>query len=435
MPIILFLTHQLGGGIQKHINELRSLLSDRALILTLRPGLIPHYYQLEVPYDTNIKILYFRCHESIDDLVNALRYLGVSKLHYHHLMGFAPSIWFLHKTLGVSYDVTIHDYFFVCPQINLTDEAGRYCGEQGTQQCELCLARRRHTAGLEIVSWRNRSAALLEGAERVFVPSMDTANRMSRYIPRANLVLAPHPDIQFAWRSRVVEPQRILHNEPLRVVCIGVTAISKGLRVLEECAVQANSSNFPLQFHLLGEPDYKISRKALACLKVHGFYKDEALEQMIIEIRPHIAWFPATCPETYSYALSGALSLGIPIICSDLGSFPDRLAKCTNAWIIPWSISPTEMNNIFLKIRNSCTSDVSYLKKINNCQFIFNKKFCYSIDYLMKTERPSLISDAFSHNLTSLENKFSKPGISYKLHEKKTILLKSAARLLRSICR
>ena len=42
--------------------------------------------------------------------------------------------------LGCAYDVTVHDYSYFCPRIDLIDEAGRYCGEPDIQTCGRCIA-------------------------------------------------------------------------------------------------------------------------------------------------------------------------------------------------------------------------------------------------------------------------------------------------------
>ncbi len=70
------------------------------------------------------------CKESIsvnidngyDDLLRLLRFLGISHIHFHHLMGIPEQIKTLHLDLKCSYDVTIHDYFIINGNPSLTDK-------------------------------------------------------------------------------------------------------------------------------------------------------------------------------------------------------------------------------------------------------------------------------------------------------------------------
>ena len=52
---------------------------------------------------------------------------------------------------------------------------------------------------------------------------------------------------------------------------------------------------------------------------------------------PDVFWFPAQVPETYSYTLSLAMTTGLPIVASDLGALPERLAHYPQVVIVPWN--------------------------------------------------------------------------------------------------
>ena len=52
-------------------------------------------------------------HTDYELLVSLLRDLRVGRVHFHHSMGLPPRTWLLPSSLGVSYDVTIHDYYML----------------------------------------------------------------------------------------------------------------------------------------------------------------------------------------------------------------------------------------------------------------------------------------------------------------------------------
>ncbi|MBP1178307.1 hypothetical protein [Methylobacterium sp. PvR107] len=55
---------------------------------------------------------------------------------------------------------------------------------------------------------------------------------------------------------------------------------------------------------------------------------------------PDLVWYPAQCPETWSYTLTAALRLNLPVLCSDIGAFTERLAGVAHGRTFPWDAAP-----------------------------------------------------------------------------------------------
>ena len=126
-PTILMLSHDLGGGVRRHITDLVERTAGKANCLLLEstargaalsvPSL-PGHPELALPAE--------RCR----DLVVVLQSAGVTRVHIHHLMSMDIDVRALLHRLGVPFDVTVHDYFAICPQVNLLPwPQGAYCGE------------------------------------------------------------------------------------------------------------------------------------------------------------------------------------------------------------------------------------------------------------------------------------------------------------------
>ena len=108
LPVILMISHDLGGGVRRHIDTLVERIGDSAHVLLLEatdrgaclsvPSL-PHHPTLTLPA------------ERIDDLVLLLRSMNVSRVHIHHLLGMDMDIRALIHRLGLPFDVTVHDYY------------------------------------------------------------------------------------------------------------------------------------------------------------------------------------------------------------------------------------------------------------------------------------------------------------------------------------
>jgi GT2 family glycosyltransferase/2-polyprenyl-3-methyl-5-hydroxy-6-metoxy-1,4-benzoquinol methylase/glycosyltransferase involved in cell wall biosynthesis len=333
LPAVLFVSHAGGGGTERHLRELAAALGGRSNVLLLRPAQGAEV-ALEWLRDGEGFELRFALPQQFDALVQALRALAVAHLHYHHLQGHADCVRQLPAALGATHDVTVHDFHAACPQVTLSDEIGRYCGEYGTQQCEGCLSRRPAPTNASIERWRDGFRPLLAGARQVLAPSDDAAIRIRRYFPDAPLRYAPHLDVNEPPRppqSRLLGGQR-----PLRVVVIGAISQIKGADLLEATAALASQRGSRLDFHLLGYAYKPLRTQPETRLTVHGEYREEQLAPLLAAIDADVAWFPALWPETYSYTLSAALLARLPVVASDLGAFPERLSERPWTWICPW---------------------------------------------------------------------------------------------------
>ncbi|HKE38314.1 MAG TPA: glycosyltransferase [Casimicrobiaceae bacterium] len=335
--LLLFITHGWGGGIRRHMNELAAMIADRCDVLFLEPG-AGDTVKLSWPKAGEGFALYYELPRDMRELVSCLRELGLARLHFHHVHGLPRAVLDLPGAIGVPYDCTLHDYYSICPQYHLVTEDGRYCGEPDTVGCTACLTRRPGLWGLDIVAWRGAFGTLLRGADRVFAPSRDVAQRISRYFPDVKATVMPHPEAEISAFRRVT-----------RVVTLGNLSPDKGLDVVAACAADARKRDLPLSFRVLGPTTKPLPQWPGVALSTHGQYAEGDLPLLIGAERPDVIWFPAQVPETYSYTLSTALASGAAIVASALGAFPERLAGYSRALLVPWNATPAEWNDALLK--------------------------------------------------------------------------------------
>ena len=71
------------------------------------------------------------------------------------------------------------------------------------------------------------------------------------------------------------------------------------------------------------------------------------------EIAPDVVWFPALWPETYSYTLSIALHLGLPVVVPDIGAFVERVQDRPHSAICPWNKSAAQWREFWLRVAQS----------------------------------------------------------------------------------
>lgn len=315
----------------------------------------------------------------------------------------------LPEVLGVPYDYTAHDYFSFCPQITLTSAASRYCGEPDADGCGQCLQIRPSPGGESILNWRKRYRVFLEGAARVFVPAPSVEARLRRHFPSANIVLAPHPEASGATDRRRPEWTHKCGN--LKVVVLGALNAIKGADLLEECAIDAASRDLPIEFHLLGYAYRHVSSPANR-LAVHGRYRDADLPLLLQKLAPHVAWFPAQWPETYSYTLSAALRAGLPVASTNLGAIPDRLAGRDLSWALPWESGALAWNDFLMRLRSD---PVSCHGELVPSAARAAKPFSYADDYLVADDHTA-VSTAASVAPPGIAGRFDSYRSPFRVH-------------------
>jgi len=326
LPTVLMVTHGLGGGVGRHVRALVRQLAGTANCLmlessargaTLSVPALPGHPTLSLP------------DERAGDLLLLLRSCNVARVHIHHAMGLDGLLRDLIHALGVPFDMTVHDYYALCPQVNLLPWADGYsCGEPGPAGCNACIADRPTHAARDILSWRGSHAWQFLEADRVICPSEDVRARLARHgVAHRTVVAAHEPVAGGPWPLAVPR----LRGRRLRVAVLGVLAEQKGAQAVIALA-EANDPS--IEIHLVGYPERALPEPAGQRIHATGAYAEADLAKLLARTAPHVVWFPAQWPETYSYTLTAALEAGLPVVASRIGAFPERLAGRPLTWLV-----------------------------------------------------------------------------------------------------
>ena len=367
---LLHICHNYGGGTLQHIRELGALSEERWIhwILRVVGGNIVRLEWATAPSS-------FVDIDSENDLAflwNVLKYLGVAKLHVHHISGMPREVLAFASGSGLEYDVTLHDYYFIGANPTLTDREGSYKEIDGIPETITYLS------PSELASWQETQAAFLENAERVICPSEATRRIYQRYYSTLNYVVAPHADSEkdFPYPDVSVEPI----DGNVKILVLGALSREKGADVLEAVSKKLSDS-VNLEFVLLGYA----YRQLHGSIRVLGGYKDRDADDLLRREAPHIIWLPALWPETYSYTLSIALRSGRPILAPNLGAFPERLAKRP----LTRTYSPS------LGVPATMSTLLAFVKEVSEVQVrtpyswkqAFRRSTFYQFDYLENEPR------------------------------------------------
>lgn len=344
-PVTLIVGHHLGGGTEKHFVDLAKNLAPDVFSLILAPveGIANRVILRAVEPGDEFELA-VDLPEQRAFLTKLLESFGVSRVHIHHLIGLPESVRQVIRDLGVAHDFTVHDYYAICPQINLAID-GRYCGEPDSGACNVCIAHRPSHGAKDIDWWRAKHAWAIDDADRVICPSHDVEQRIRRYRPAAKTIVASHERVV----SAPVKPVELKSDEPLRVVMLGWLAKHKGGPLVAECVRLAKQQKLPIHFHLIGRSVEPIAESDV--YSETGEYADEDIQRLISEAKPHLIWLSSTWPETYSYTLSAALVAGVPVVVPNLGAFPERVSNRAWSWVVPWDRGAVGMLGFFEEVR------------------------------------------------------------------------------------
>ncbi len=347
-PTMLLIVHSLGGGTERQVGELIAANIDLLNIVLLRTS--ASNLQITVPsMPTHVPLELGS--DEYEKIVDILRAFGISRVHIHQVLGHEVLIRMLIDELAIPFDITVHDYYAICPQIHLIWQGlgERYCGELGVEQCNRCIADNRPFGAVDIVNWRTSHTWLLDKADRVICPSIDTKRRIQKYHPQANCIVAPHEPVRSATWS--VHPRRIVDDERLCIVIIGYLTARKGREIVKSCIAECNKLRF--EFRLIGVTDPPFGTETAEKLRETGVYLEADLADHVKALAPHVIWFPAAWPETYSYTLTAAIDSGLPIVSSKIGAFPERLEGRPWTWLVDADATPSEWLATFESVRDS----------------------------------------------------------------------------------
>lgn len=311
--VMVHVLHGWGGGTEKHVNELCAQLEREGTICII---IHPHADDPNKFIIRNSSTVWFS-NLSVYDVITKIIFYNPNFVHYHHVIDVQQEILELHDILQVPYFITIHDYFMVCPRINMITYNNVYCGAVKTPEiCNKCIKDLGKHGSIHqftsIEDWRSKFSKFLQGANLVIAPSQDVYNKIHSYFPDLTISIKRHSNYIEQVDNRTKFLPSIDTN--VRVLLLGAFGVHKGSRVILEAANYAKLHGIPLEFIIIGYTDIDSELLNVGNITITGKYDDSNVNNLIARYKCHIAWFPAIWPETYSYTLSVAFMNNIPCI-------------------------------------------------------------------------------------------------------------------------
>ncbi|QOD93246.1 glycosyltransferase [Chryseoglobus sp. 28M-23] len=339
LPRRLYVLHTAGGGTPATNRELMEALKDvqSALLISVSPTKV----ELFEHSASGLHLVEYwepspRFHLADDWRVDFASYVAriiiessIETVHVRHLIN-QPlgTLTEVAVRLGVPLVLSTHDFYYVCPTVNLLDGENRYCAgvcTPSTTRCALPSTFVAEAVNLKhdgVHRWRERAAESLSKASAIIATSESAREVYAAHFPQLvdRLVVIEHGRTDAAQAQPVARRDQPRRPGPLRIFAPANWSVQKGEGLVRDLIERTS----PLvEWHLAGRNSERIHDRAVS----HGVYARDRLESLIGEIDPDLVGLFSIAPETYSHTLSEAWSLGLPVLATDLGAIGERVRR------------------------------------------------------------------------------------------------------------
>lgn len=290
---------------------------------------------------------------SIDTLFKHLVSAGVTSIDVNSLYGYPDvgsaisKIIRLSKEMKIELDVRVHDFFALCPSPHLSDSEGKYCGvPKDLDVCGKCLKKNlgwyhlwypKENRPTEINIWRKPFALLFEAASQVtfFDTSSVEILKKAFAIPDQKIRITPHK-MDYLKNENSADL-----SGPVRIGVLGALSQIKGGDVVSDLYFHIENKGLNLPITIVGPSVVNTPKKVI----VHGFYNQQELPAIIQRYGINVILMPSIVPETFSYTISEAIKLDLPIVAFDLGAQGNRVKEYNRGKVIPLGSKPDQILN------------------------------------------------------------------------------------------
>lgn len=271
-----------------------------------------------------------------DDLVQSILVeYSIDLLHIRHLAWHSLNLVEVARGVGVAVVNSFHDFYAICPTVNLIDRAGTYhpkgvpAGGDNPLWKNDPTAVEMTAAGLE--RWQAMTQAAVAGCDAYVTTCHSARQLLLDALPLLagrgdDFHVIPHGR-DFDGFSQLAVDAGIGPGEPLRVLLPGNIGLSKGKELIRR--VRQLDVDGLIEFHLLGVCDADLAADVVD----HGRYRRDEFAGRVAKVRPHVAAVLSIWPETYCHTLTESWACGVPVVGVRYGAVEERIARHGGGWL------------------------------------------------------------------------------------------------------
>lgn len=281
--------------------------------------------------------------EEYDSIVADILYRQrISILHIRHVAWHSLNISAIAKSQNIPVIYSLHDFYSVCPSLNLLDNNLKFCGgvcTSGDGHCTASLWPDAEVPNLKhrfVNRWREMIGEFLASCDEFVTTVPTAAATIENVFPQLSgrVTVIPHGR-DFAHLGSYARFDQ--KAAKIKVLIPGNIGASKGSELFRRLAEIGAEDRY--EFHFLGGTAGILHGIG----KHHGRYNRSNFQSEVKKISPAFGVIFSIWAETYCHTLTEMWSCGIPVLGMDIGAVGDRIRKSGAGWLIDPTSTPEEV--------------------------------------------------------------------------------------------
>ncbi|BAZ45973.1 glycosyl transferase family protein [Chondrocystis sp. NIES-4102] len=305
---------------------------------------------------------------------------AIEIVHIRHIAWHSLSLCNVAKKLGLKVIFSFHDFYTICPTVNLLDENQVFCGGNCTEtegDCSVLLWKNHnYVPKLKhsfIKAWREMIASIFPHVDAFVTTSVSSKNLIEAIYPQLkqqNFQVIPHGRdfSQLTKKCSKFSVNQPFDSKPLSILFPGNISSAKGADLI--FALKALDIEDRLDFHFLGTITEDLKSIGID----HGCYKREDFNQLVNDIHPSYIGIFSIWPETYCHTLTESWASGVPVIAIDIGAVGERIKQHGGGWLIPPNLAPQEVYAKLLQIASDGDGYMTKVSEVNRWQLSYGRQ-------------------------------------------------------------
>ena len=345
---------------------------EKNQVIMLRSWNIKSKWSAMEFYNDEFKYIYF----------NVLIGLNIDIIHIQHLIRHTRDMPRIAKILGIPIILSFHDFYYICPSINLLNHENRYCEVKCKAQTKQCKYPVKIFDELPLLTdfidnWRKEGFILIENCTVFTAPTKSTMDIYSSVYPE--LKNKNYKVIEHGRDIEKTSPKFELpsKDKPIKIIIPGIIKNHKGHEFIKELKEIDHENR--IEFHFMGIIYDDLKKLGI----YHGKYERENFCKIVNEIKPSFIGIFSICPETYCHTLTEAWSCGIPVLVTKMGALEERVIKNGGGWFLEHN-SPLKAYNKIIQISSSVENYLKVAEGIPNIKLRTIKEMNSDYELLYK---------------------------------------------------
>ena len=340
-PKILFVISTRTGGTPKTNYDLMRSLKDvyDCYVLACNSKLIEIMRADEKDYKTIEKIhlkepITFSTHRSFEyeQIVRNIIYkYNIDLVHIRHIAWHSLKLPQIAKDMGIPVIKSFHDFYTVCPSVNLVNENGELFIDgldHGTNNPLWNDETVFPMTPSMLNAWKERMTEALSCCDQ-FITTCESAKEIIlKNLPGLQNIpftVIPHGRDFISYTA----PKKTFSNNIINVLVPGNITLTKGKELIKK--IKALDVNNNINFHILGTCD----KDLLDIVTYHGKYQRDDFPNKVKAINPDISAIFSIWPETYCHTLTESWASGLPVMGLSYGAVEKRIMQHGAGWLVP----------------------------------------------------------------------------------------------------